>query len=1220
MVKQLWRDVWQGLNTPISWEGTVKGSVDSLKTIAELAKAIQENKGAQELAPLVNHFSSLLDVLSSPLGQVATAALPFVPLATGLLKYLVEATRQEPTLELGVAIAAQAAYLKSVQVFLEQHPELVQRLSDQPASAALTKQIQRVGETLELDGKEVELTEQEARKTLICFHESQLARIFNRLLSQRLQEAGLSPQESDRTSERIARSTHRYLKEIVAGVRDQVKRLAAVYGEGWFQDQERYASEDRYLEEVIARKPQDTVFDEPFTFADLYVPLQVKSVNKEGKIAEEAISQDIEIWAETLLQDQDARAQGQVLFIQGGPGRGKSVFCRMFADKVRREWSPIWIPVLIRLRDVQNFAQDFDKTLEDAIGTDFTKDAGWLTDRNTRFLFFLDGFDELLLERGTSGGLQQFLDQVGLFQRRCAEISERGHRVIITGRPLALYGVERLMPQNLERVEIAPMAAEIQQQWLLNWERLAGSEKTQQFQAFLQNQQCPEQVKTLAREPLLLYLLAALHRDGKLQESQLTGDDPVAVRIQIYEAALAWVLTRQRSDNGADLNPKITGLDPGDLRTILAEAGLSVVQSGGESAAIALIVERLKDDEGAKQLLAQAKQYADQNPLKNALAAFYLKSSEGSENQIEFFHKSFGEFLCAERMVESLVRWTKKEECRAKRYLVSEQTLAWEIYDLFGFGALSSEIVEYLIGLLKKAEPDWEELFKRLERFYLEWCDGKFIDATAETLPQRKARQLQQNQVDSKQRQVDIFAGLNVLILLLEIHRHAQTVDALETAICFYPCGQFDTDDYDGTRLLRVIRYSDSLQLGTFNQSVGLFLSSAYLIGADLRRADLLGACLRSADLSGANLFSAYLVNATLVNATLVNAYLDNAYLSCANLSSANFCGAYLRGADLSEANFSSADLSDAKLSSANLKGAYLIGADLSSADLNEANFSSATLKGAYLIDANLISANLRSANLSDADLSGANLNSADLSRAKCSGANLRWADLSGATLRGANLSSANVHEIRWDGATHWAGAQGLHAALNVPESLAQTPRFKAAVVLSQGIDECKRGNVSAAMQAYQNAQLIDTGLEIDANTWDLLCWVGALYNQAADILYASEKATHAKPDSPIYRDTRGLVRALTGDLQGAIEDYQSVLEKVDRFKAFNNTYRSVNFGDAEQIREWLKALQLGENPFTPEALEALRKQAGIGYDGEAAQAEDEIGRNESDLLFGGIP
>uniref|UniRef100_UPI00194DD5FC pentapeptide repeat-containing protein n=1 Tax=Leptolyngbya sp. CCY15150 TaxID=2767772 RepID=UPI00194DD5FC len=887
MVKQLWRDVWRGLNTPISWEGTVKGGVDSLKTLADLAKAIRENKSAQELAPLVNHFSSLLDVLSSPLGQVATAALPFVPLAAGLLKYIMEVTPQEPSLEVGVAIAAQTAYLKSVQVFLEQHPELVQRLSDQPASEALTNQIQQMGKKLELDGKEVELTEQEAKKTLICFHESQLARIFNGLLSQRLQEAGLSPEESDRTTERIARSTHRYLKEIVAEVRDQVKRLAAVYGEGWFQDQERYASVDRYLEEVIACKPQDPVFDESFTFAELYVPLQVRPVDREGRVDYRATPQNIETWAETLLQD--AQKQGQVLFIQGGPGRGKSVFCRMFADKVRRKWSPIWIPVLIRLRDVSVFAQSLDQTLKDAIATDFTKDPGWLTDRNTRFLFFLDGFDELLLERGTGGGLQQFLDQVEKFQRGCAETSDRGHRVVLTGRPLALYGVERLMPVNLERVEIAPMAEEIQQQWFVNWEKLAGSEKAQQFQAFLQNQQCPKQVKTLAREPLLLYLLAALHRDGKLKESQLTGDDPVAVRIQIYEAALDWVLTKQRSENGADLNPKITGLDPEDLRSILAEAGLCVVQSGGEFAAIALIEERLKEDEGAKQILAQAKQNAEQNPLKNALAAFYLQSTEGRENHIEFFHKSFGEFLCAERMVESLVRWTKKEDSRGKPYLVREEMLCREIYDLFGFGALTQEIVEYLIGLLKKAKLDWVELFKRLEGFYLDWCDGKFIDATEETLPQRKARQLKKYQPTIGQRQVDIATGLNVLILLLEIHRYAQSVEALKAAIHCYPCGQPDTDGHDSERWLRMIHYSDCLQLGTFNQSVGKFLRSANLISANLRSANL-----TSANLSNANLFNANLTSANLFHADLTSANLSSTDLSSTDLFSANLSSADL--------------------------------------------------------------------------------------------------------------------------------------------------------------------------------------------------------------------------------------------------------------------------------------------------------------------------------------
>ncbi len=179
------------------------------------------------------------------------------------------------------------------------------------------------------------------------------------------------------------------------------------------------------------------------------MPLEVKSVNKDGEVDKYANAQNIERWAETLLRDENKKEQ--VLFLQGGPGRGKSVFCRMFADWVRRKLHPIYTPILSRLRDVKAFENNFDNTLAAAVGYDFvTSDDGWLTDRNTRFLFLLDGFDELLLERGASNDLKLFLEQVALFQTHAAEISERGHRVLITGRPLALYGIERLMPTNLE--------------------------------------------------------------------------------------------------------------------------------------------------------------------------------------------------------------------------------------------------------------------------------------------------------------------------------------------------------------------------------------------------------------------------------------------------------------------------------------------------------------------------------------------------------------------------------------------------------------------------------------------------------------------------------------------------------------------------------------------------------------------------------------------------
>lgn len=83
-----------------------------------------------------------------------------------------------------------------------------------------------------------------------------------------------------------------------------------------------------------------------------------------------------------------------------------------------------------------------------------TSDSGWLTDKNTRFLFLLDGFDELLLEGRASGGLKEFLEQVEQFQkdRLCQ------HQFLVTGRPLALQGIERLLSQtkSLKRVELQP--------------------------------------------------------------------------------------------------------------------------------------------------------------------------------------------------------------------------------------------------------------------------------------------------------------------------------------------------------------------------------------------------------------------------------------------------------------------------------------------------------------------------------------------------------------------------------------------------------------------------------------------------------------------------------------------------------------------------------------------------------------------------------------------
>ena len=77
----------------------------------------------------------------------------------------------------------------------------------------------------------------------------------------------------------------------------------------------------------------------------------------------------------------------------------------------------------------------------------------------------------------------------------------------------------------------------------------------------------------------------------------------------------------------------------------------------------------------------------------------------------------------------------------------------------------------------------------------------------------------------------------------------------------------------------------------------------------------------------------------------------------------------------------------------------------------------------------------------------------------------------------------------------------------------------------------------------------------------------------------ACEQAVALAPDNGDIRDSRGLARALTGDVAGAIADFQ--------------TY--VAWTSDEQLRAqrqgWIEALRRGENPFTPEVLEALRRQ-----------------------------
>jgi hypothetical protein len=282
---------------------------------------------------------------------------------------------------------------------------------------------------------------------------------------------------------------------------------------------------------------------------------------------------------------------------------------------------------------------------------------GLAGDENTRFLIILDGFDELLLEGRATGGLKEFLQQVTDFQRRSH------HQLLVTGRPLALQGVDRLITQNkdLERVRLEPIGDELRERWLTQWQVIFGEETVATFRQFLEA--CPEDItNTLAREPLLLYLLARLNREGQLT-AQMFADaqTEIQAKLRIYRESVNWVLEKQRQDE----NLRLSGLeDLEDLREVLQEAALCVVQSGNETARLEMVKQRFQaSGNPIANLLKQAQAatgQAEDKALNNLLTTFYLKPGEKDKRgSVEFAHKSFGEYLFAEQLMTAFDRWTE---------------------------------------------------------------------------------------------------------------------------------------------------------------------------------------------------------------------------------------------------------------------------------------------------------------------------------------------------------------------------------------------------------------------------------------------------------------------------------------------------------------------------------------------------------------------------------
>jgi hypothetical protein len=101
------------------------------------------------------------------------------------------------------------------------------------------------------------------------------------------------------------------------------------------------------------------------------------------------------------------------------------------------------------------------------------------------------------------------------------------------------------------------------------------------------------------------------------------------------------------------------------------------------------------------------------------------------------------------------------------------------------------------------------------------------------------------------------------------------------------------------------------------------------------------------------------------------------------------------------------------------------------------------------------------------------------------------------------------------------------------------------------------------------------------------ICWLGSIAGFAATVQAACDKAVEwADPAVRVwYRDSRGLARALTGDKQGAVDDFESFVSYVKREPGV------VSETVLRRREQWIGALRKGDDPFNAKLLEELRRE-----------------------------
>ncbi|GGA18754.1 NACHT domain-containing NTPase [Okeania sp. KiyG1] len=348
--------------------------------------------------------------------------------------------------------------------------------------------------------------------------------------------------------------------------------------------------------------------------------------------------------------------KSQKFVILGGPGSGKTTLMSYFALMLAQKQPQVlgldrdrdWLPILIRIRD---FVRDLDKTIPEHIRV-FAETNMALQDLPTGFfehwledgraLILLDGLDEVAEEGKRYDVVRRIETFLRKFDKNPAIITSRpvGYRRYFFNR--AEFPHYQMQSFNDDKISL----------FLDNWynSRFQDRQQAQRWKESLQRALGEnDRIKLLARNPLLLTIIALIHRyQGGLPKQ----------RNELYKKAVETLLVSREKIKELSSHQRLKYLDMDDLKRLMELLAYWVHTQGkfGSEEEGGTLIDK---DDLIEQLnqeiweLKDLKLYQAQEETGRFLELIQGRTgllNEQGQDYYAFVHKTFQEYLCAQEI------------------------------------------------------------------------------------------------------------------------------------------------------------------------------------------------------------------------------------------------------------------------------------------------------------------------------------------------------------------------------------------------------------------------------------------------------------------------------------------------------------------------------------------------------------------------------------------